>query len=1005
MTRNAATADDSAAADGEEGAWVLLDDAEAAEAVAQARPEAEVEEAALRATVEHQEHRQRVTEELRHACEAHGRVQRAIEAVRELATVASVAAVVHPVCFERLCLVAAGPGMRVASVQEGSPVCVRTQEPHMLQTGQQVIISGVPETLVYSASGPTWAAVLNGLRVVIVRDECRFAVQDVDATSVTDDIDFTSAEVAPHLTCWEKGHAPLLHNFLLETARVTGKIGVLLVGRTVWLGVRWACKGAQGAAQSSLLNLSKSLQDEQDIPTTLKLAALMSDGAAKLFAWGGPDIDSAAHKLWTSAIQVSQPAFWQVSRATVVCAECLRLWCECVAKHHCRHCGRLVCNECALSREPVPWNGCDGDSPVCQACVKVVKMRNLATRSFHDLKTILNMQQLQASSCTPEQEHAHIWAEIVANSSLPPTRARGKGKARGPPPPPMPPTGKGKDKGKGKGEGRGKGRTECSLAGAAAKSVGRKLGLSVLDDEDGEVDALARQWTLRPLSAQRQAATAPAPRAAPSGEEGVRLLEHYESLRWKVFWRKCSVHLDQIVRCLSEPQVVESALAVDPWLMQLEQVLPLDDTRKLGEASFEKLKQAARGQYGPIEGLRIYERIICEHFFPVPHLGARLRAVRSLCDLAAEHQRLTSTFHAALLSYRALILEPTTASELVGAVAPTEALAEAPAQSLAKAPVEVPTEELAAPRLREEVHGFLKFIRKADKSPDLGAVALKGTTANGRRLFDYLWREGGELGPSFVACVTVAVSTLDAAVGDGAGVSDAAKRMQSLAETAVAIKRLSDDLSADVATAQSLGGVARKLDATLADLREGFEVTLAAGRLLLQGFGELPERTGQETLCRDLDRCIKNLREILGHLRRAQDRIVQEGISSTQRRFSGRLVKRPVIDGSVGCGHSTANSAATLLASIAELARTAAPAREDDREDRMIVQESETGAAAAAGGDQEPKRCCAAEEVGMPPELESRKLVVLGDGSDVKHESSEVLAPARPRHSRAGFTD
>lgn len=50
-------------------------------------------------------------------------------------------------------------------------------------------------------------------------------------------------------------------------------------------------------------------------------------------------------------------------------------------RHHCRKCGQGVCNECSLTRKPVPDRGWLDDVRVCDECVNDVSTSGFATNS------------------------------------------------------------------------------------------------------------------------------------------------------------------------------------------------------------------------------------------------------------------------------------------------------------------------------------------------------------------------------------------------------------------------------------------------------------------------------------------------------------------------------------------------------------------------------------------------------------------------------------------------
>ncbi|XP_014482879.1 PREDICTED: zinc finger FYVE domain-containing protein 1-like [Dinoponera quadriceps] len=64
-----------------------------------------------------------------------------------------------------------------------------------------------------------------------------------------------------------------------------------------------------------------------------------------------------------------RPSYWIPDSEIVHCCLCAKKFSEKLPLHHCRDCGRGVCQDCSPHRKPVPHRGWDSPVRVCDACV------------------------------------------------------------------------------------------------------------------------------------------------------------------------------------------------------------------------------------------------------------------------------------------------------------------------------------------------------------------------------------------------------------------------------------------------------------------------------------------------------------------------------------------------------------------------------------------------------------------------------------------------------------
>ncbi|EFN75234.1 Zinc finger FYVE domain-containing protein 1 [Harpegnathos saltator] len=64
-----------------------------------------------------------------------------------------------------------------------------------------------------------------------------------------------------------------------------------------------------------------------------------------------------------------RPSYWIPDSEIVHCYLCTKKFSDKLSLHHCRDCGRGVCQDCSPHRKPVPHRGWDNPVRVCDACV------------------------------------------------------------------------------------------------------------------------------------------------------------------------------------------------------------------------------------------------------------------------------------------------------------------------------------------------------------------------------------------------------------------------------------------------------------------------------------------------------------------------------------------------------------------------------------------------------------------------------------------------------------
>ncbi|KAJ1623404.1 hypothetical protein T492DRAFT_554496, partial [Pavlovales sp. CCMP2436] len=62
------------------------------------------------------------------------------------------------------------------------------------------------------------------------------------------------------------------------------------------------------------------------------------------------------------------PPAWLPDAAARCCQACARLFGAATRRHHCRHCGRILCDTCSTERAPIAKFGLHAPLRVCGAC-------------------------------------------------------------------------------------------------------------------------------------------------------------------------------------------------------------------------------------------------------------------------------------------------------------------------------------------------------------------------------------------------------------------------------------------------------------------------------------------------------------------------------------------------------------------------------------------------------------------------------------------------------------
>ncbi|KAJ8927159.1 hypothetical protein NQ314_020432 [Rhamnusium bicolor] len=66
--------------------------------------------------------------------------------------------------------------------------------------------------------------------------------------------------------------------------------------------------------------------------------------------------------------ETARPSYWVPNSECINCSVCQKPFGDLLLLHHCRDCGKGVCEECSMARKPVPFRGWDTPVRVCDHC-------------------------------------------------------------------------------------------------------------------------------------------------------------------------------------------------------------------------------------------------------------------------------------------------------------------------------------------------------------------------------------------------------------------------------------------------------------------------------------------------------------------------------------------------------------------------------------------------------------------------------------------------------------
>lgn len=66
----------------------------------------------------------------------------------------------------------------------------------------------------------------------------------------------------------------------------------------------------------------------------------------------------------------ARPSYWTPDNECINCICCGNPFGTLIPLHHCRECGKGVCDDCSNTRKPVPLRGWDNPVRVCDNCLK-----------------------------------------------------------------------------------------------------------------------------------------------------------------------------------------------------------------------------------------------------------------------------------------------------------------------------------------------------------------------------------------------------------------------------------------------------------------------------------------------------------------------------------------------------------------------------------------------------------------------------------------------------------
>jgi len=331
-----------------------------------------------------------------------------------------------------------------------TPLVVRTCGPHRFKTGQIVLLTGIKAK---TGAPSQLQALVEGLsrgdQAMAWVDDCRFALCSVSQLPCSEEtardyIDFSGAQVALSVSTWALRKCSVTLSVLLSLSNAASSSGLGHVAGKGWAGL---C--VIGDSLRSVVDTTAShVEQRQQTLAPGRWADGLSwiqGGLRSASDLRAPDVPQALTNFWGRCVELAQPASWNASLNAESCEECIQPFGGGLgskndsSKHHCRHCGRVICDACSKDRLCVPWEGHSKAVRVCKACKEVVEVRNHALQVYDTLSERIRLVRT-----------GHI---------LQPKKGAGKG-------PPLP-------KGKGKGKGKAK---EASGLGALASDVKPGLG-------------------------------------------------------------------------------------------------------------------------------------------------------------------------------------------------------------------------------------------------------------------------------------------------------------------------------------------------------------------------------------------------------------------------------------------------------------------------------------------------------------------------------------------------
>lgn len=428
-----------------------------------------------------------------------------------------------------------------------TPLVVRTCGPHGFQTGQIVLLTGIkaktgaPSQLQHLVKG------LSQDQAVEWVDDCRFALCSVSQLPCSEEtardyIDFAGAKVALSVSTWAVRKCSVTLAVLLSLSNAAAATGLGHVAGKGWAGLCVIGDGLRSVVDTTASHVEQRQQSLEPGRWAEGLSWIQG-GLRSASDFRAPDVPQALTDFWGRCVELAQPASWNASRMAESCEECIQLFGAGLgstvdsSKHHCRHCGRVVCDACSKDRLCVPWAGHSKAVRVCKACKEVVEVRNHALQMYDTLSEGIR---------------------LVRQGHIVPKKGAGKG-------PPLP-------KGKGKGKGKGKAK-EASGIGALASDVKPSLGEWV------DLDRSDIKFTRQKMPPPSQSA------------------HNKEALFLRVAMQGCKHHLTEIEDALRNV-TLEAAEEVDSWFEAVDQIMPLED--KFSSSFLECLKDLPEDELGEL---------------------------------------------------------------------------------------------------------------------------------------------------------------------------------------------------------------------------------------------------------------------------------------------------------------------------------------------------------------------------------------------------------------------